>query len=649
MIYSQLRENERTARYEVKIIAGNKCEPDQSSDRSGAEASASSAAAKARAKKTEPISTGWRIGQREEPCWVDLEAELRHFTDRAPMDLGLTTGEKGGAGAELLERLHVMSDDLYRQEALESFMQYLSMLNLMEYLRLVFAIETVENNAIQAGQVGIIGPEYFAQRKIALQLDLAEITEWLVAHGIGLPDLAIFYPAKYGSTETAEAAAAPKKRGRKKAGEEESETGATETASTPIPEALRYVVELIRLQQATIHELVKFVDDVQKRNELDTPRAAIEMIQREAAPWIDIDHFESLYGSMKHQEQLTTMRQQAAIERQKQAFDTRPRRGGKVRPELKKRSLKFSTRENNLNENNPLDEFAEGIEEDTDEAYERAMNAALTRPEGMEFMPEEMIAQNGSAQSDSEGGDPDDFAPRGRGRNDRRKNARPARRDRAEPALDENGQPISHDLFAGEHADGEHVGERAEGFSDEHSDDEHHDGGEHHEGEEHEGGEGEQAPRPFREGERQFAGREARPEGERGFRTDDNRDRDDRGGRGRHRRTRNRPRRPGEAPQGREQGPVHGSREPGPHRGGGRGPARQSGPPQRGGRGPRPGGQGGGRRGLDYDEVQPVSNYTPGLPPSAQPGALPPPPGGPRGGGGGGRPPKGGRKWRGKR
>jgi hypothetical protein len=44
--------------------------------------------------------------------------------------------------------------------------------------------------------------------------------------------------------------------------------------------------------------------------------------------------------------------------------------------------------------------------------------------------------------------------------------------------------------------------------------------------------------------------------------------------------------------------------------------------------------------------VQPVSNYTPGLPASAQPGALPPPPSATRGqGGGGAGKPK--RRWRG--
>lgn len=536
MIYAQLRENERTARYEVKVVPGNRCEPVTD------DAALAGSATKSKTKKAES-ATAWHIGRREDACWVDLEAELRHFAARAPIDLGLTPGERGGAGGELLARLEGLTEDLYRIEALESFMQYLGILNLFEYLRLVSALDQVGQNATQAGQVGIIGPEYFAQRKIALQLDLAEITEWLVAHGIGLPDLAIFYPNKY-STPAAEEA--PKKRGKKKSAEAE---GDEETAAQmPIPEALRYVVELIRLQQATMYDLVRFVDDVKQRNNYETVREAIELMQREVAPWIDIGHVETMYESMKREEQLATIRQQQSIERQRQAFEARPRRGKGGRPERKQRPDRHQPRQ----VVSPLEEFAEGIEENSDEAYERAMERALSQPEGLEFVPEE-FAQNGH-EIEGEESESEAEAPAHGGRKHDR------RRDRGRPVAPREGA----DLFAEGDAEG----------GEDHNAPQSEDGGE-------EGG-GDRFPH---------------------------------GGR-RHRRSRARRR---------------------PHPGGGGAPG---------------GGGGGGRRGpLDYDEVQPVSNYTPGLPASAQPGALPAPPA-PRGGGGGPRSGGGGkpkRRWRGRR
>jgi hypothetical protein len=315
MLYTQFRENERTARFEVRLVPGNRCQLSESS-----RDEASSATAKPRAKKA--TAETWSLGPRDEATWVDLEAELRRIRQRAPIDFGLRTGEEAGAGRELVIRLEKLLLDLYRNES-EDYLTYLGLLNIFEYFRLVHHIKHFDRESTGAKQLGLVSEDFFACRLIALERDLAELTEWLVAHGAGIPDLSMFYPEEYPAEDAQ--AGAPKKRGRKKAGDGEDEVEAPQG----MPLVVRHLAELVRLQQANTADLVHFVDDVMQRMQLGSPREALEKM-RELLPWIDLDYLERQYNSLKIEQARETERQQLVIQRQREIFDKRPRRGVKA-------------------------------------------------------------------------------------------------------------------------------------------------------------------------------------------------------------------------------------------------------------------------------------------------------------------------------
>src|SRR4051812_1120559 len=119
MIYSQLRENERTARLEVRLTPGNRCKP-----------STEAADPKARTKKA--AGQSWTLAEREEATWVDLESELRRLESRSSVDYGLQRAH-GSAAGELLDRLNELEEGLYAGNALEDYLGYLSLLNVFEY------------------------------------------------------------------------------------------------------------------------------------------------------------------------------------------------------------------------------------------------------------------------------------------------------------------------------------------------------------------------------------------------------------------------------------------------------------------------------------------------------------------------------------
>jgi hypothetical protein len=313
MLYTQFRENERTARFEVRLVPGNRCQLSEA----GRE---ENGAAKPRAKKV--AAESWSLGVRDDATWVDLEAELRRIRHRAPIDFGLRTGEEAGAGRELILRLDKLLLDLYRNES-EDYLTYLGLLNIFEYFRLVHNLKHFDRETTGAKQLGLVSDDFFACRRIALERDLAELTEWLVAHGVGIPDLSIFYPEEYPSESAGEEA--PKKKGRKKAGAEAEADGAEPQG---MPVVVKHLAELVRLQQANTADLVHFVDDVMQRMQLSTPREALEKMQ-ELLPWIDLDYLERQYNSLKVEQARETERQQMAIMRQREIFEKRPRRGTK--------------------------------------------------------------------------------------------------------------------------------------------------------------------------------------------------------------------------------------------------------------------------------------------------------------------------------
>lgn len=311
MLYTQFRENERTARFEVRLVPGNRCQLSEAGHDDNA-------TTKVKAKKV--ASETWSLGVRDDATWVDLEAELRRIRHRAPIDFGLRTGEEAGAGRELILRLDKLLTDLYRNES-EDYLTYLGLLNIFEYFRLVHNLKHFDRETTGAKQLGLVSDDFFACRRIALERDLAELTEWLVAHGVGIPDLSIFYPEEYAS----EADEAPKKKGRKKAG---AEADAESNEPQGMPVVVKHLAELVRLQQANTADLVHFVDDVMQRMQLGTPREALEKMQ-ELLPWIDLDYLERQYNSLKVEQARETERQQMAILRQREIFEKRPRRGVK--------------------------------------------------------------------------------------------------------------------------------------------------------------------------------------------------------------------------------------------------------------------------------------------------------------------------------
>lgn len=360
MLYTQFRENERTARFEVRLVPGNRCQLSEPLREDGA-----TSAAKARAKKP---AEGWSLGERDEATWVDLEAELRRIRQRAPIDFGLRTGEEAGAGRELILRLDKLLGDLYRNES-EDYLTYLGLLNIFEYFRLVHHLKHFDRETTGAKQLGLVSDDFFACRRIALERDLAELTEWLVAHAVGIPDLSIFYPEEYPSEGAAEA---PKKRGKKKSTDADGEEAAEPQG---MPVVVKHLAELVRLQQANTADLVHFVDDVMHRMQLSTPREALEKMQ-ELLPWIDMDYLERQYNSLKVEQARETERQQLVIQRQREIFDKRARRGIKPgRPDRPVRILDVRPSE----ETSP----AEGNEEDVEfEASEQAQGITAEHPEG---------------------------------------------------------------------------------------------------------------------------------------------------------------------------------------------------------------------------------------------------------------------------
>ncbi len=86
MLYTQFRENERTARYEVKLIAGNRCQL--------VVPSAADGAPKSKAKKL-ATKQEWVIGERDDVSRVDLESKLTRLSVSAPIDLKFASGTHG--------------------------------------------------------------------------------------------------------------------------------------------------------------------------------------------------------------------------------------------------------------------------------------------------------------------------------------------------------------------------------------------------------------------------------------------------------------------------------------------------------------------------------------------------------------------------
>lgn len=614
MIYSQLRENERTARFEVRVIPGNKCQLSSASAEQKSETKTrtrKSSAASAMAAAT-PVTTStgreWTIAERDEACWVDMEAELKRLDARAGVDLNLKTGESGGASAELILRLRQTLEKLYHVEHIEDYLAYLGLLNIFEYFRLIAALRRASDSQANADQLGIVGEEYFQCRKIALELDIAELTEWLVAHDIGLPNMGLFLPAEYKSDRPAvTTVAAPKRRSKKKASDTEAtEEGAESSAPTSqLPDALFYTIELFRLHQATLEDLLIFVDDIKTRLNLESGREAILKIRDEAAPWLDVDHFETMYESMKLEEALATQRSHLAIQKQREIFEKKPKRGqkGKERrpnPRLRIQEPKSRT---------PLEEFEDSIDEDAMSSYERAMEIALSRPEGKEFLP-----------------------------------------DDAEEHEDEHA-PVSRTIYKNTRE----LEIPAEQMHD-HDD---HEEGDHHEDEHFEPHASEEGDHDYHEDyQEQSFGFEEYPEGSSEMMEENeageeyHEEQGEQGGNGpdgmprnRRRNRRRRGRSNNNSPQGGQQsgphmgGPRGGDQHHGPQHGGNQhrgnqhngphGGAQQQGfngprnnqPSGRGQRNNAPQGQGGGRRSnanrqqqIDFDEMQPMTNDTPGLP-----------------------------------
>jgi hypothetical protein len=386
MIYSQLRENEHTSRLEVKLSPGNKCILQE--DRK------------------------WKIGSREEAFWVDLESELKRMQRRAPIDLSIQASGELSAGSFLLERIGVHIRDLYTADVSEDFLSELGLLNICEYLRLYGMLSqrsmASKGDSGRSAQAGVVDEQYFRTRKIALELDFAETTEWLVAHGVGLPDLALFYPEAFPASAVV---LKPTKKLTKKqeAAAEEARSEANEVdAPSELPQALYYVAELIRLDQATADDLLRFVDVVKQSNNLESALHACELICSLATPWLDAAELESRYESHKRTEAQQTRQAQAALARQNLLWEKKPKRGLAPRVAGKeisksayaepqeKGKLSVKLRKPKVEEEviTPLDEFASSFEEDADSAYERAMEHALDRPDGEEFVPEEFAEKD---------------------------------------------------------------------------------------------------------------------------------------------------------------------------------------------------------------------------------------------------------------
>jgi len=539
MIYSQFRENDKSDRFEVRIAPGYSCvlkDAGQTSARSG-----------------------WQIAKQDEAYWVDFEAELDRILQRADLDYGLKTN--GSIGSEFLVRVSERKDDLYDQTRQDHFLDHdylaqLGMVNIAEYFRLQTLKQRLPAELERGSQSASIDEAYITARTRALELDAAELSEWLVAHGIGLPDLSLFYP----EAAADQPAALSKKRKKKGEAVSEAELPLAE-AEDQIPKALFYVAELYRLHQATERDLLKFVDQVQHALSLETPREAIEAIRANAAPWIDVTSFEQRYQSFKKGQAFETARAQAALLRQHDVFAGRPRRGEKPagKNSLAKRKVMFEPKEEILS---PLEEFTRSFEVDEDEAYEEAMERALQQAEG------------------AEGG----YAPEG-----------------APRFVDEEG--ASNEFIEGVQEPFSNSGEeqlfgtRGEGepqFND----------GPYNEGPYIEGPyNGPMGQEPFNEGPRQFP---PRP---------------------RHARKRRKPahdtrmmpppmeHRQQPAPRGRNDFP--------PQNGPRRGAPVQNGPAHNGPGGKKKGGakkivnMGPGRGNMDFDNVQPMSNYSPGLPPTS--------------------------------
>jgi hypothetical protein len=565
MIYSQFRENEKTDRYEVRVNAGYGC-----------------------VLKDAGLSTkaSWQIAKPEEAFWVDLEAELERILQRSDLDYGLMSN--GSASEEFLSKIRERKDDLYdltRNDRYlgQDYLAQLGMVNLAEYFRLLKLRERASGEFDRGASAVGMDNTYLTARTRALELDQAELSEWLIAHGIGLPDLSLFNSESI--PETAMIVAAPiaiKKKKKKGEAADESES-APQEAEAKIPSALFYIAELYRLHQATEHDLLKFVDQVQYVLALETPTAAIEVIKASAAPWIDVTSFEQRYTSFKKEQALETARTQAALLRQHDVFGKKPKRGDRPvgKSVLPRRKIVLDPKEEELS---PLEEFTRSFEVDEDDAYEQAMERALELPEGSEgeFLPEKE-GQYGEEQKPAEvfaEADEEPFS------------------NSDEDQLFGSGEP----QYAGEqqYNDGPYV-ERPYSNDGPYINDGPYNNEAPYSGPLEQNG-------PFAEGQRQFPNRQPR-----------------------HARNRRKPARDNRMPPPIEQRqqpmPVPRGRNPfppqnGPRRGAPKqnGPI-QNGPPKKKGGTKKQGGGGGGYGGTDFDNVQPLSNYSPGLPPTGEPGS----------------------------